>query len=189
MRAAAKTAKSDFLGKLMEKTRRRRAAVKPYTTFDLILFLGKLLYYVGIAGQLSWNISVLLLNLEVNQVGSPYSSYLTAFMTYVRPLVNLATSEVWARNSLRCSLAAMWWNPRFKELNNGFMKHVTGFAEWYKVQLTHIAIRLLFYYITGTSVLSDLYSEPSLAAHTVSLLLISIVSDCSVLPGAQTNIG
>ncbi|KAE8453110.1 hypothetical protein EG329_012297 [Mollisiaceae sp. DMI_Dod_QoI] len=177
MRAASKTAKSDHLRRLMEKTRARTAtATNAYTFFDLVLLLGKWLWYIGLGGQLLWNIMALLAIYGANKPETARLPYLEILFEFLRPLIITTTSRTWARRSLICSIFSIWWNPMFKQLNNGFMNHITGFGEWYKLQLLHIVIRSLFFYTMGSGVFSDLYSPATAGAHLMVPILLSLLA-------------
>ncbi|KUJ12100.1 uncharacterized protein LY89DRAFT_221917 [Mollisia scopiformis] len=177
MDVAAKTAKSDFLRRLLDKTRARKVGTaKSFSLFDLILLFTTWLWYIGIAGQLLWNVTTLLAIFEIQQPDTPLSLYLGKAIQHAQPLITAATSEAWARYSFRCTLFSIWWNPKFKELNNGFMNHITGFADWYKLQLLHIVIRSLFFYTMGSGVFSSLASPATAGAHAVVPIFVLILA-------------
>jgi hypothetical protein len=180
MTAAKKTAQADFLGRLLDRTRTRRAATRPtYSFVDIILFLTKWLWYLGIAGQLLWNIMGLLEIYTVTQPAENRLPYLDLVAEFSQPLITLATSKTWARYSLHCSLFSVWWNPKYKEAHKGFMNHVSGYADWYKLQLLHIVIRLFFYYTMGSGVFSDLHAPATAGAHLMVPIFVALVSNFS----------
>lgn len=174
MRQAGKVAKSDYLRQLMEKSRSRKATVNPYS----ISFAdtGRLLWYTGLWGQFLWNGVALLAAIQHNQPTLISSFIRLAPLPYIRGLINVVSSSNWAWWSLCCTIASLWWNPKFKEANRGFMSHIHGFGNWYKLQGIMVVTRSLTYYIMGTGVLSDPNSEATLAAHLVSLGFNALVS-------------
>ncbi|CZR59597.1 uncharacterized protein PAC_09491 [Phialocephala subalpina] len=177
MTAAKKTAQADFLGRLLDRTRTRRAATRPtYSFVDIILFLTKWLWYLGIAGQLLWNIMGLLEIYTVTQPAENRLPYLDLVAEFSQPLITLATSKTWARYSLHCSLFSVWWNPKYKEAHKGFMNHVSGYADWYKLQLLHIVIRLFFYYTMGSGVFSDLHAPATAGAHLMVPIFVALLA-------------
>jgi hypothetical protein len=58
MRDAEKTAKNDWLRRLMDRSRTRRSAARGngFTLDGSLDFVGKFLWYIGLLGQLLWNI-------------------------------------------------------------------------------------------------------------------------------------
>ena len=177
MREAGKTAKTDYLRRLMERTRERRSKnVNKITLSGTLESFGKYVWYVGLAGQLLWNTMALAAAaLHVLTVMPDSLDSIPALM-FVEAIISVSTSVTWARSSLLCSIAAMWWNPMFKQMNNGFMNHIKGFGDWYKFQMLMIVSRSIFYYISGTGILADPYAAANVGAHLFSLGFITVVS-------------
>ena len=176
MKEAGMTAKADHIGRLMDKTRARKSQKQSrFSTSGTVESAGKYLWYLGILGQLSWSVITLVaLALHTHsQQDETLSGSTSAWTDYFE---DLSTSDVWVRNSLYCSILSLWWNPKFKQMNKGFVNHINGFGEWYKLQVLMIISRSIFYYISGTGVLSDPFSPPNIGAHIVMFLYVLFVS-------------
>jgi hypothetical protein len=182
MRQAGKTAKTDYLRRLMDKSRANRSVHRNHQislsgTFES---LGKYLWYVGLLGQLLWNFAALAAAMQ-----QEYSKHL-GFIDIAPVWAWVAERSVpynsnsalsnWTRWCLISSFVSVWWNPRFKYLNNGFMNHIKGFDHWYKYQAILLAVRGLFYYLMGAGVLADPAAAPTLAAHMFVFIFVSYVS-------------
>lgn len=165
MREANKTARTDYLRRLMEKSRARWAAA-PSSVISLES-VGQLLWYLGLFGQLLWHIMSLSATIQHYYPSFWEQFILRSVQTFFLNLsdsVPLSMSGV-AKSSLFCSIISSWWNPKFKQVKVGFMNHVTGFGDWYKYQALIIAIRSLCYLVMGTGVLADPYATSTTTAH------------------------
>ena len=167
MRQAGRMARTDFLGKALDRTRARAAASKSLSLSDCINFGGMLLWYLGLLGQLILSIMAFVAiyqhnNPEVLDFLPP------SVLALLETTIYVSTSRAWAWYTLICTIISAWWNPMFKQVNNGFMKHIKGLGDWYRFQFLILVVRSLFYYITGTSTLADLFSPVSTGAHLVS---------------------
>jgi hypothetical protein len=170
MREAGRTAKIDHLRRLMDKSRATRATtVNKITLSGSFDFAGKCLWYVGLAGQLLWSTMALV-------AVAQQSTSTLFFTTFLTPVISLATSDMWTRSSLLCSVAAIWWNPMFKQMKNGFMNHIKGFGDFYRLQFLLIVIRSLFYYTMGTGVFADPFSSATTGAHLFIFGFVTLVS-------------
>lgn len=170
------TAKADHLRRLMDKTRAKRSQrTKSFSASSGFEFGGKILWYLGILGQLLWSVMTLVA-FALNKHSESDESLSGQAYPWLEYLITLCTSQSWTRNSLYCSIFSLWWNPMFKQMNKGFMNHINGFGEWYRIQVLMIISRCIFYYISGTGVLSDPFSPPTIGAHIVMLIYISFVS-------------
>ncbi|RDL37787.1 uncharacterized protein BP5553_05220 [Venustampulla echinocandica] len=167
MRQAGKIAKSDYLRQLMQKSRSRRTKANSYS----ISFVdtGRLLWYAGLLGQFMWNGIALLAAAQLSPLPALKPYLQPTLLSLFGALISAATSSPWAWWSLCCTISSLWWNPKFKEANRGFMNHINGFANWYKFQGIMVVTRSLTYHIMGTGVLADPNSEATIAAHIVSL--------------------
>ena len=85
----------------------------------------------------------------------------------------------WARYSLTCSCLGIWWNPKFSEVNRGFMSHLNGFKDWYSYQGLIIAIRFLFYTFIRTEVMAEPFTAPVITAHVFTFVFITYLSIAS----------
>jgi hypothetical protein len=178
MKEAGMTAKADHLRRMMDKSRARRAQ-KPtiVTKSNVIQTAGQILWYSGLLGQLSWSALTL-----AHAVEFGFSSYLDTIApgmaAWLEAVSAVATSTFWARNSVWCSVLALWWNPMFSQMTKGFVNHIVGFGEWYKLQILMIISRTIFYttiQIGGSGILADPKGIPTIGAHTVMFLYILFV--------------
>lgn len=176
MRRAGKTAKTDHLRRLMDKSRARRSA--PPQGFNIsrtIIFGGQLLWYCGILGQLIWNITAMTCAANHDEIAEFLTTTPGPIPVGIKLLLGLINSNIWAWRSLQCTYASVWWCPRFKEAERGFMKHITGFRHWYKLQLFAVVIRSIFYYNMGTGKLADPLSRATLGAHAAMAVMATLV--------------
>lgn len=176
MREAGKTAKTDYLRRLLQQSRTRRAAARSGSiTFSKVLGLaGKCLWYFGLASQLLWHITGLMVAAQYNYetIIEPLAPP-TAFAVISWLSDNSTDLSSWG---FRSSLASLWWNPKFKQLNDGFMNHIKGFGEWYKYQATLLLVRTIYYYMMRTSILADPLAPATLGAHIFGLGFVTYVS-------------
>ena len=188
MREAGRTAKTDYLRRLLKQSRTRRAAARSggITYSGFLELVGKCLWYFGLASQLLWHISGLMVAAQHN-----YQTVIDALAPSTALTIILWLSEnstalsTWG---FRSSLASLWWNPKFKHLNNGFMNHIKGFGEWYKYQATLLLVRTLYYYMMKTSVLADPLAPATLGAHIFGLGFVTYVSKLLSLQYRYTDV-
>jgi hypothetical protein len=165
----------------MDKSRATRATTANKITLSSSFdFAGKCLWHIGLAGQLVWNIMALVAVAQQSTLTAYRLSLPLALTAFLTPVISLATSETWARSSLLCSAASIWWNPMFKQMNNGFMNHIKGFGNFYRLQFLLMVIRSLFYYTMGTGVFADLFSAATTGAHLFIFGFITLVSKYSI---------
>ena len=166
MREAGRTAKADHLRRLMDRSRARKsAAVTPLSFSRFIVSSGKRLWYLGLLGQILWNIMALAAVAQHENYEVLKSVLEPQLVSHFEGAIQISTSRAWARASLLCTVCSIWWNPMFKQMNSGFMNHIKGFRDWYKLQFLLVVIRSLFYYTMGTGLFADPYSPVSTAAH------------------------
>lgn len=174
MRDAGRTAKADHLRRAMDRSRAKRLNRDRNVTISGALeVIGKGLWYVGLIGQLIWNgIAFSVPFIEQNwpkiMTNVPFAELAGAF----QPTHSMA----WV--SLLCSITSIWWNPMFKQMNNGFMNHISGFGDWYKLQFLSIVVRGIFYSTTGTGVFADPFSSAALGANAIVIIFTIMVSLC-----------
>jgi hypothetical protein len=182
MKQAGRTAKTDYLGRLMDKSRARKinSGINDFSISGTLRLLGQLLWYIGFAGQVFWNIIGLLGTLQPGwlTISNPVlSSALLSLISGLSALsIDISTSSGLARPSLICSSVSIWWNPMFEQMNKGFMNHIKGFDDWYKYQGILLLARGLFLYIMGTGVLADPSSAATRGAHLFMLGFTGFVS-------------
>ncbi|EKD13821.1 hypothetical protein MBM_08022 [Drepanopeziza brunnea f. sp. 'multigermtubi' MB_m1] len=176
MRRAGKTAKTDHLRRLMEKSRARRAAPpEGITNTRIVIFIGRLLWYFGILGQLIWNITAMVSAAHYEKITGFLTTTPGSFPVWIKALLGFINSDTWAWRSLQCTYASIWWCPRAKELERGFTKHITGFRQWYKIQLSLVISRSIFYYIMGSGVFADPFSRATLGAHAAMFVMTTMI--------------
>lgn len=181
MKIAVKTARSDWLRRMMDKSQARRSGAKAgISLLDCILAIGKALWFAGALGQLLWNMMALMSATFAANLGAMDTSAATPNLALLVPhipaFVSSMTTTTWAEWILFCSVSSAWWNPKFKEMNNGFSNHIIGFGEWYKYQVVILVSRILFYYTVGIGVLKSSSSSATAATHLVMLVFSYIVS-------------
>jgi hypothetical protein len=179
MREAGRTAKTDYLRRLMEKSRARRSAGHIRPRLLPIETIGKLLWYLGLLGHLLWHIIALVRAAQHHHplLMEPFTRNITSLPSYsFFNGVMLLSKASLARSSLLCSAASVWWNPKFKQMKNGFMTHIQGFGDWYKYQALLFAIRGLSYFIVGTGVLADPYASSTVTAHAFILGFVTYLA-------------
>lgn len=192
LKVATKTAKTDHFRRMLDRSKARRARVSSGFSFtDTLEFLGRYLWCIGIVGQLLLNIASILhatFQTPISNLIQPIFesvpfgrgllaalpvsvSSLLALLTH---LISHPTSRSAARFNLVCSVASIWWNPMFKSSVNS-LKHVKGFGEWYRSQALLLVTRSLFYFMMGSSVLSNQPSTVILAMHFFMFCFVTLV--------------
>ena len=183
MREAGRTAKTDHLRRLMDRSRTKKS-VDRLSFSGVVSLAGKWLWYLGLLGQIFWNIMALVAVAQHDNPNAMANILRPPLTSFLGKCIQISTSRTWARAGLWCSVCSIWWNPMFKQMNSGFMKHIRGFGDWYKLQFLLVVIRVLFYYIMGTGVFADSFSPASTGAHIffpcfVILVRTSSSSKCS----------
>ena len=128
-------------------------------------FAGKLLWYMGLLGQIAWNIMALVAIAQHDNHETLERLFPPSVLALLDPAIHISTSRAWACYSLFCTTACFWWNPMFRQMNSGFMNHIKGFRDWYKFQFLLVVVRSLFYYIMGTGIFMDPFSAAATGAH------------------------
>jgi hypothetical protein len=173
----------------MDKSRAKKsAAVSKLSFSSSIDFAGKCLWYMGLLGQIIWNIMALVAIVQHDNPEALESFLHLPPIALLEPAIYTSTSRTWASSSLLCTVASFWWNPMFKQMNNGFMNHIKGFGDWYKLQFLLVVIRSLFYYIMGTGLFADPFSAVSTGAHIFFpcfVTLVCILLDLQILSNIQ----
>jgi hypothetical protein len=171
MRDAGRTAKADHLRRAMDKSRARRLNTKPkVSSSGMLELIGKCLWYMGLAGQLSQSGLVL----SITIAGRTWRE-ITANSILAGTADVLQPNHPIAWISLLCSIVSIWWNPMFKQMNKGFVSHISGFGDWYKLQFLSIVARTIFYKTIGTGVFADTFSPATLGANTFMIIFTSLV--------------
>jgi hypothetical protein len=193
MKASSKTAKSDYARRLMDKSRARRSAVRGsgFTVGGALDFMGKLLWYIGLIGQLLWNLMTVATIAEHHYATTPDSSF-SAFILILLSTVSAASPYLPAGKRLAlwglwCSALALWWTPKFKNLNNGFMNQVTGYGDWYKHQFILFVVRCLFYFVMKKEHFADDFPAPTTAAHGFIFAFLALVSRLQLICSYPTD--
>ncbi|KAH6722313.1 Ima1 N-terminal domain-containing protein [Leptodontidium sp. MPI-SDFR-AT-0119] len=175
MRQAGKTAKTDHLRRMMEKSREARSAPsKGISVFGVVLSFTRVLWYMSIIGQILWDVAPIFHRVRTEIVSNiqPTSS-LANVMQFLTTLVSVCSTKAWARYSLIYGFASIWWNPEFDPVNKTFKKRLKGFNVWYTYQLVLIVSRTVFYYAISNDAAADPMAPKTLAAHSAALLVFS----------------
>ncbi|KAF4624628.1 hypothetical protein G7Y89_g13539 [Cudoniella acicularis] len=101
MRQAQRTAQSDHMRRLLEKTRMRRMAMRVKT--PSLCDIGRLLWWMGLLGQLIWNAMALLNAAHHEQFTILNFPIPPIIFTLINPLVTIATSERVLANPLNAA--------------------------------------------------------------------------------------
>ena len=175
LKESSKTAKSDHLRRLLDKSRARSSGNKiiAFSLSGLLVFIGSFLWYGGLLGQLLWNFTSLLQpNLSpMLDLGLSYRLYA------LEQIQTITTSHRWTWTSLILSILSVWWNPMFRQMNRGFMNHITGVSDWYKYQTILLVYRGFFYASMGDGFLADPSEPQTLAAHLFTFGFVIYVGD------------
>jgi len=173
LKDTTKTAKADYLRKLLEKSRNRSSfSTKDVTIYSTTLFSARVLWYLGIFLQLLWHIKMLAI-----AAADFYSADLLdqglSLPPSVAAIVLHSTSFNYPLLGIYLSTLAIWWNPKFKEWEKGFRRHITGIDEWYKFQAIQLGFRIFVYKAMQTSVMLDApFAPASIGAHLFTLFFV-----------------
>jgi hypothetical protein len=178
MRQAGRTAKADHLRRLMDRSRARKSSkAKKLSVSGSIDLIGRCLWCIGLIGQVCCNAVAILL-----ATSGQGSSWVSMASLFDRSKTSLEIMDTTTLASIVCSAMAFWWNPMFKQMNNGFMNHINGFRNWYKLQFLSIIVRVLFYRTMGTGVFSNPHSPANVGAHIFMAIFISMVRNFLLWP-------
>ncbi|OWO92765.1 hypothetical protein B2J93_6795 [Marssonina coronariae] len=177
IRRSAKITKTDHLRRLLDKSRANRAARPPkFLSFPrIIIFIGRVLWYFGIFGQLLWNITAILSAIyyeELTEFLATTHSYTSITISAVLALTN---SKPWVRCTLLSSALSCWWCPRLKDAVNNIAWNYAAYRRWCGFQLLIVSIRSLFYYNMGPGMSSNPLAFGAIGAHTVMSFLVLLL--------------
>jgi hypothetical protein len=160
----------------MDRSRAKKSiSVNQLSFSGVINVAGKWLWYMGLLGQIIWNIMALVAIAQHDNPGALEAFLQPPLISLLGKTIQISTSRVWARSTLFCSISSIWWNPMFKQMNSGFMNHIKGFDNWYKLQFMLVVIRSLFYHIMRTGVFADPFSPASTGAHIFFPCFVTLV--------------
>jgi hypothetical protein len=159
---------------------RVRNAARGVTVAGTRDFVGKSLWHIGLFGQLLWHI-VALVAIADHHIKTAPDSSLPTFIPELLSTVSEAScilprGSSLGRWGLFCSIASVWWNPKFNNLNVGFTTHITGYKYWYKHQLILLVVRSLFYFVMANDDLAISLHSSIGAAHLFILVFVTFVS-------------
>lgn len=176
IRAAGKTAKSDHLRVLMDKTRTGQLKRSKGSLFT-IQTVGRTLWNIGLYGQLAWsmtNIARSVIHISSSKTENPM---LDIFLIYLRPIIAISASRSQAFRALLCSIFSVWWCPKTKSHKKDFTTRITGIKTWYFFQVTAIFLRIIFYYIMTIEPFSlNPFSSTTVGAHLLMSVMTILVS-------------
>ncbi|KAL2073210.1 hypothetical protein VTL71DRAFT_10534 [Oculimacula yallundae] len=179
MRQAGKTAKTDHLRRMMFKSREARFAPSQGTSwFGMILSITRILYYLGISGHILWNAARILDIMTTEAIANMrISSWLEHILPFIEVFTSVCNNDAWARYSLICSFASIWWNPEFDPATKTFKRRLKGFKSWYIHQLALLLARTVFYYASRNDAAVDTMALTTLVAHGASLILVTYLAN------------
>ncbi|CCU82389.1 hypothetical protein BGHDH14_bgh05390 [Blumeria hordei DH14] len=186
MAEAEKTAKADYLRRLIEKTKENRfnKSQEPLFSFN---YVGKLLWNLGLYGQLFWNFTTLTLAAR-NSSSDVVVRYSIVIEKSLQPLTNLITYREWARAFLICTLLSTWWCPKSNGLSRDILRQLFNFSKWFQLQILVVILRCFFYWMMGTQFFSDINSPSTIGAH-VAMSILTVVTAFKLGHATKNNHG
>lgn len=179
MRDANKVAKYDYIRKSLDKSRaqKSRSQIGGWTVYGSVVSIGKSLWYGGLISQLIWHFmalaSIAQHSLSLVSDGS-YSSMISIDESpLLKYAISLPVLKQWAYYGLIASFLSIWWNPKFRDIERGVPKHITGFSNWYTQAVVLFAIRVFIFYVTGTTAMADPNASVTMACHGFAIVFIT----------------
>lgn len=175
---ASYTAKTDYLRRVMDRTRSQLTGAKKRGPLDIIDDLGKLCWYAGFVLQAMWHLIIISW-----LVTDPYASMteghwalvtMGALHRMVAP--TLPQSDLLMRWAINIGVGSFGWNPRFKQSIRGFTAHIVGFKSWYTYQLLVLLVRFVALSIAQYSKSQGLPATTQLGAQLVIVFFVAYVS-------------
>lgn len=171
IKVADKTAKTDHLRLLMDKTRSGQLK-KSENSFFSIQTLGRTFWNIGFYGQLIWNFTNVITIFFHNSSGKTKDFLLHLGFDFLQPIFMVTTSRTWAFRTLLCSILSIWWFPKPKNCKKDFTKRITGIKTWYFLQFLTICLRIFFHYVISLEVFfSNTNSSKIIFAHIANSLV------------------
>ncbi|RKF60279.1 hypothetical protein OnM2_052014 [Erysiphe neolycopersici] len=176
MKAAGKTAKSDHLRFLMDKTRTGQLSKSKSSLFT-IQTLGRTLWNIGFYGQLIWSVTNIISCIIYNSSSNINDPMLDVFMVYLRPIIVVTASRTQAFRALLCTICSAWWCPKTKNHKKDFTTRITGIKTWYLFQVITICLRTFFYYLMALEPFSlNPLSSMTIGAHILMSVVTILIS-------------
>jgi hypothetical protein len=174
IRKSLKWAKSDDLGRRLEKTDRTKLDKKPwkYGKSDI----GRLLWHAGLRGCILWNASSLFNGLELDMAEMYYVPAVSTLFGLIQPLIYVTASDSWILASLACTLFSCWWNPYMRKSSTVHKDDINGLQNWYKFQLFTIATRFIAWWLIGTGFTAEPSHKATIFSHLILIFVNLFVS-------------
>lgn len=146
LKATCYAAKTDHLGRMVERTRVHGVPRDQGGLKRRLVFLGGLMWYVSFVGQLLWHGLCLL------STAKDYDGLLEATPSLTECVRRLAMDwelmpachthiDFFGALVLALGLVSVWWNPRIQEKLTRRRGQIVGLWEYYKLQLILLAGR------------------------------------------------
>lgn len=197
MQQAGYTAKTDCLKRMLDKSKKRRLPGPSYkfSWASLFDFCGLMLWTSGLLVQILWNLlgcfgsqpATILASL-VSQSGSSIALPFFQSTVTLSPAVlhfcsvalpyfyNASGAPPSAKTSLAMSCVSIWWNPEWKNSVRGFNGHISGYQDWYKMQVVSIFFRFVFWVFMQKGWFSNSDASLVKATHFFILFITLMVS-------------
>lgn len=154
IRESIYTAKTDFLGRMLERSKAAREARRARTMNwrSWVVLLGAWCYWASVAGQLGWDLmSVAARDQRLHDPESLVSlKFLTrcaveAYRIKAMPSQCSVDLASYAGVALLVGILALWWNPLLRLVVEGRLGRLAGLGDYYKFQLTVMVARCAFW--------------------------------------------
>lgn len=173
---AGYTAKTDFLRRMMDRSRLNRGKTKKRTSLDIVEISGKCLWWSGLVLQLVWHLAAISAISEVHATDES-RAWISAAVRGLHHLYRvLPVSDKLAWRCFQVTVLASWWNPKFAQAVRGFSRPILGLPHWYIFQCLIALIRFTFPKFMNMGLHGRDQQSAQLAAHLCVALLSSYVS-------------
>lgn len=175
LQQATYTAKSDYVRRMLAKSRERRIANR-LGWRSLVVSLGGLGYWASIAGQLLWH-GMGALSSDRISIGEMSSSQCFQDLAIQRSITRECVNSfgVLASNALELGIVCVWWNPKWQQKLAGLEGRLVNLDTYYQAQASLLCMRLALWAICQSSLMLWMPEIPK-ATHGVSLVLLLILT-------------
>jgi hypothetical protein len=155
IRATGYVAKTDHLRRMMQRTKARGGRERTLDWRDIVLFVGKMSWWMSIMGQLWWNIMGVLAQRREGDGLGRVEEDLHMFVCLRQAILNdvekgcETVAYRWARIALLFGLMSIWWNNRFVEKVRNSGGRMVGLRDYYKLQVISITMRTGALWVLG----------------------------------------
>ncbi|KAL8733338.1 MAG: hypothetical protein Q9166_002162 [cf. Caloplaca sp. 2 TL-2023] len=180
-------AKTDHLRRMMDRTRGEGNVHKSWSWTNLIVLLGGLGWFAGVAGHLFWHmLGALPTNTAEDGLSDSNKSQSIlmcivqgVFGLPIRPSCNELFRSVLAYG-FDLSLLCIWWNPKMQYKLRGGYGRIIGRADYYKFQLVTLAVRFVTRKLAARDSSFAVDPQTGRAIHSFSLILETLLAVLSL---------